>query len=158
MEAESRCLINNIKHEWSEYVMFIDDGKGSVLSLGVGIVIGTAFSNIVSSFTGDILTPILGVIIPARLSENFLVIKSGPNGPYQTREIALADKAITWNYGAFVQSVLDFVMITSCLFVIVRVCQNMHKPVLKKSRRCPYCMTIITSLTRRCPACTSQVP
>ena len=89
---------------WAEYKMFID--RGHVINLAVGLLMGTAFGAIVSSFVSDVLSPILGILTSSRLSETFAVVRRGPHYHlgYNTREAARSDGAVTLNHGQFIQT------------------------------------------------------
>ena len=129
--------------------------KGSVLDLAVGIVIGEAFSSVVTSFVGDIFSPLLGLIISSKLSEAFVVIRKGPHYPYNTREEARKDGAVTWNYGNFSQLIINFVCISMCLFVVVRMSKAMQRRRIstKNTKECPLCYSEIDGRARKCAFC-----
>ena len=85
--------------------------KGNVVDMAVGVVIGAGFGKIVSSLVADIITPVLGILVGG---VNFTNLKV-------TLKDALADKpAVTWNYGAFIQSIFDFLIIAWAIFVLVK--------------------------------------
>lgn len=142
-----------IKSVVSDFKHFIN--RGSVLDLAVGIVIGEAFSSVVTSFVTDIFSPVLGLIVTSKLSEAFLVILKGPHFPYKTRDEAREDGAITWNYGNFVQLVINFMCISICLFVVVRMSQSMRKKRIsnKNTKECPLCYSEIDGRARKCAFC-----
>lgn len=146
---------------WRDFKKFVD--KRSAFDLAIGIVIGNAFSDIVSSFVEDIFTPLFGILIVYELSENFLVIRNGEHYPYKTRDEAKQDGAITWNYGNFIQLTINFAIISTTLYLAVRVLQKMHRSIkqdkrgkLDISRRdCPYCFTNIDQRAIKCSGCLS---
>jgi len=85
--------------------------KGNVVDMAVGVVIGAGFGKIVSSLVADIITPVLGILVGG---VNFTNLKV-------TLKEALADKpAVTWNYGSFIQSIFDFLIIAWAIFVLVK--------------------------------------
>ncbi|MEH0073824.1 large conductance mechanosensitive channel protein MscL [Pannonibacter sp. Pt2] len=96
--------------------------KGNMLDMAVGIVIGAAFSAIVSSMVDDIIMPPIGLILGnVDFSELFLVLKQGaPEGPYATVDAAKAAGAVTWNLGLFINAVVKFVIVAFALFIVVK--------------------------------------
>ncbi len=96
--------------------------KGNMLDMAVGIVIGAAFSAIVSSMVDDIIMPPIGLILGnVDFSELFLVLKQGaPEGPYPTVDAAKAAGAVTWNLGLFVNAVVKFTIVAFALFIVVK--------------------------------------
>ncbi|RKO88628.1 hypothetical protein BDK51DRAFT_21634 [Blyttiomyces helicus] len=94
---------------WHSFRQFID--HSNIIELASGVVIAGAFSSAVCSFVTDLLTPLLGFILPSTLPEFFLVIRNGPKFPYKSKEAAKSDGAITWNYGNFLEVVASFLFI-----------------------------------------------
>ncbi|ALV25698.1 large conductance mechanosensitive channel protein MscL [Pannonibacter sp. Q-1] len=96
--------------------------KGNMLDMAVGIVIGAAFSAIVSSMVDDIIMPPIGLILGnVDFSELFLVLKQGmPEGPYPTVDAAKAAGAVTWNLGLFVNAMVKFTIVAFALFIVVK--------------------------------------
>jgi large conductance mechanosensitive channel len=85
--------------------------KGNVIDMAVGVVIGAGFGKIVSSLVADIITPVLGILVGG---VNFTNLKV-------TLKDAIADKpAVTWNYGSFIQTVFDFLIIAWAIFMLVK--------------------------------------
>src|SRR5688572_28076173 len=99
--------------EFKEFVM-----RGNVLDLAVGIVIGAAFGNIVSSFGSDVLMPPIGLLLGKVDVSNLYVNISGRH--YATLAEAKAAAAPTINYGLFVQTILDFVIVAIAIFLLIR--------------------------------------
>jgi len=92
--------------------------KGNVVDMAVGVVIGAGFGKIVSSLVADIITPVLGVLIGG---VNFTNLKV-------TLKDALEGKpAVTWNYGAFIQSIFDFLIISFSIFALVKLITRLKK-------------------------------
>lgn len=90
--------------------------RGNVIDLAVGVVIGGAFGKIVSSFVADIITPPLGLLID---EVNFSALKLHIGGT--------AAAPVTLNYGSFLQTLLDFLIIGIALFVLVRLISRLHR-------------------------------
>jgi large conductance mechanosensitive channel len=105
--------------------------KGSVLDLAVGIVIGAAFTAIVSSFVKDILTPIIGIFGKANFENLFFVLKAGAgagdSGNYTTLDAAQKAGAVTLNYGVFVNAVINFLIVAFAIFLVVKAANKLKR-------------------------------
>ncbi|KAF9925132.1 hypothetical protein FBU30_005025 [Linnemannia zychae] len=143
---------------FSDYRKFMD--RGNVIDLAVAVVIGAAFTAIVTSLVNDIITPLLAIASGKNLEENFITLRTNPNDPpgtvYSTRALAKEHMTVTWNWGNFVQTVINFFIISACVFVIVKiyeVSRNTKKEVTEK--KCDYCLKSIPLQAVRCPNCTT---
>ncbi len=96
--------------------------KGNMIDMAVGIVIGAAFSGIVSSLVDDVIMPPIGLLLGnVDFSELFVVLKQGvPPGPYATVDLAKTAGAVTWNLGLFVNALVKFLIIAFSLFIVVK--------------------------------------
>ncbi|WP_349359854.1 large-conductance mechanosensitive channel protein MscL [Stappia sp.] len=96
--------------------------KGNMVDMAVGIVIGAAFTAIVSSLVDDLIMPPLGLLLGGvDFSDLFLVLKAGdPAGPYPTVAAAQEAGAVTWNVGLFANAVLKFLIVAVALFMVVK--------------------------------------
>jgi large conductance mechanosensitive channel len=135
--------------------------RGNVLDLSVGIVIGGAFGKIVTSFVNDILMPPLGLLLgQVNFTDLYLVFK-GQVPPGTPLSVAASTSGVvTWNYGAFINSVVDFCIIAFSIFLLIRAINKMQKPApaaAPLTKTCPYCATEIPIQATRCPHCTSQL-
>jgi large conductance mechanosensitive channel len=120
--------------------------RGNVLDLAVAVIIGGAFGKIVSSLVSDVLMPIVGLIMGG---VNFSELAIQPAGT----------EAII-KYGAFIQSIIDFIIVAFVIFLIVRAMNRMKKPApvaAPTTKECPHCFTTIAIKATRCPNCTSQL-
>ena len=118
--------------------------RGNVVDLAVAVIIGGAFGKIVTSLVNDVLMPLIGLVLGG--------IK------FSDQEIALSgDAALRW--GAFVQSIIDFIIIAFVIFLIVRAMNRFkrHEPTTPTTKECPHCFTMIPMKATRCPNCTSQL-
>jgi len=139
--------------EFKEFAM-----RGSVLDLAVGIIIGGVFGKIVTSFVNDILMPPIGLLL-GRVNFNNLYI-SLDDQTYQSLEVAKAAGAPTINYGLFLQSLVDFVIIAFAIFLLVKQINRLREqePPPPATRECPFCTSLISKKAKRCAFCTSEVP
>lgn len=132
--------------------------RGNVLDMAVGIIIGAAFGRIITSLVGDIIMPPIGVLLgKVDFSTLFLNI-SGTS--YPTLAAAKAANAATINYGMFLNTVIDFLIVAFVIFLMVRQVNRWNKPEpapAVTTKDCPYCLTAIPLKATRCPACTSEL-
>lgn len=132
--------------------------RGNVLDLAVGIIIGAAFGKIVSSFVGDILTPILSLALGKIDFSNLFVALNGD--VYPTLDAAKKAGVATINYGLFINAVIDFLIVGFAIFLIVRMANNLKKaeaPPAPNTKECPECLSSIPLKARKCAHCGSAV-
>jgi len=144
---------------WKEFKEFAL--RGSVLDLAIGIIIGAAFGKIITSFVNDILMPPVGLVLGKVNFANLFINLSGQH--YATLEEAKAAGAATINYGLFINTVLDFVIVAFVIFLVVRQINRMKRkeaaaPAAPTTRECLYCFSTIPLKATRCPNCTSELP
>lgn len=110
--------------EFKEFAM-----KGNMVDMAVGIVIGAAFSAIVSSMVDDIIMPPIGMLLGnIDFSEWFVVLKEGASaGPYATVAAAKEAGAVTWNLGLFINAIIKFVIVAFALFIVVKGINNLRR-------------------------------
>jgi len=139
--------------EFKEFAM-----RGNVLDMAVGIIIGAAFGRIITSLVNDIIMPPIGLLLgKVDFSGLFLNI-SGKS--YDTLAAAKAAGAATINYGTFLNTVIDFIIVAFVIFLMVRQINRWNKPApaaAPTTKECPYCVSSIPLKATRCPNCTSQV-
>lgn len=132
--------------------------RGNVLDMAIGIIIGAAFGKIVTSLVTDVIMPPIGLILgKVDFSSLFLNI-SGKS--YGTLAEAKAAGAATINYGLFLNSIIDFVIVAFVIFLLVRQINRWNKPApaaAPTTKDCPYCATAIPVKATRCPNCTSEI-
>jgi large conductance mechanosensitive channel len=132
--------------------------RGNVLDMAVGIIIGAAFGRIISSLVADIIMPPIGRVVGnVDFSGLFLNI-SGTS--YPTLAAAKAAGAATINYGVFLNTVLDFLIVALVIFMLVRQVNRWSKPApaaAPTTKECPYCVSTIPLKATRCPNCTSEL-
>lgn len=132
--------------------------RGNVVDLAVGIIVGSAFNKIVNSLVNDMIMPTTGILLGKVDFTNLFVALDGNN--YNTLAEAQAAGVPTINYGLFLNSVADFVIMAFVTFVLVRQINRLRqrdedKPKVPSSKECPYCLTTIALGATRCPNCTS---
>ena len=121
----------------------------NALALAVGVIIGAAVGKLVTSLVSDILMPLIGVIIPGGAwRELKWVLSTKPDGT--------PANAIT--YGAFIGSVVDFVIVAFVVFMITRaLLKPAPVPATPPTKTCPACLEVIPKAASKCRACTSAV-
>jgi len=139
--------------EFKEFAM-----KGNVLDLAIGIVLGSAFGAIVKSLVEDIIMPPIGLLLGNIDFTNLFLDLSGKAFP--TLKAAKDAGAATINYGLFVNTVINFVIVAFVIFLLVRQINRMKKepaPAAPNTKECQYCLSAIPLKATRCPNCTSQL-
>jgi large conductance mechanosensitive channel len=128
--------------EFKEFAM-----KGNVMDMAVGIIIGSAFTGIVTSLVDNILSPVIG-----------LLTKGNFDG------LAVDFFGVTLKYGSFIMAVINFLIVAFVLFVIIKAMnkakslgQKQEEEAEPEVKECPYCMSEIHVKAMRCPHCTSQL-
>jgi len=133
--------------------------RGNVLDLAIGVIIGTAFGKIVTSLVNDILMPPIGLLLN-NVDFSNLFINLGKTKSATLAE-AQAAGAATLNYGVFLNTLIDFIIVALVIFLLVRqVNRRTAKPAPAAeatTRECPYCFTQISVKATRCPNCTSDL-
>jgi large conductance mechanosensitive channel len=138
--------------EFKEFVT-----RGNVAELAIGVIIGAAFGKIVSSFVGDLLMPPIGLLLGKADFSN-LFINLTPQH-YPTVAAAKAAGAPTINYGAFLQAIVDFVIVAFAVFLLIKQVNRLFPsaPPPATTRPCPLCLSQIPLKATRCAHCTSEV-
>ena len=117
--------------------------RGNVMDLAVAVIIGGAFGKIITSLVNDVLMPLIGLVL----------------GGVNFSELSITVGAAVIKWGAFVQSILDFIIIAFVIFMLVRAMNRLKReePVTPTTKECPHCFTTIPLKAARCPNCTSQL-
>ena len=129
--------------------------RGNVLDLAVGLVIGAAFGKVVTSLVNDVLMPPMGLVIKRVDFKELFVNLSGI--PYRTLAEAKAAGAPTLNYGMFLNTILEFVIVAFAIFLIVRTANRLRRQGDPTTQECSFCRMSIPLTAIRCPHCTSQL-
>jgi large conductance mechanosensitive channel len=129
---------DNMLKEFREFAI-----RGNVMDLAVAVIIGGAFGKIVTSLVNDVLMPLIGLVM------------GGVN--FADLSITVGNAVVKW--GAFVQSIIDFIIVAFVIFLLVRAMNRMKReePVTPTTKECPHCFTTIPLKAARCPNCTSQL-
>jgi large conductance mechanosensitive channel len=140
--------------------------RGNVVDMAVGIIIGVAFGAIVTSIVKDVIMPPIGLALGNIDFANLLVvIKEGtPPAPYQSLAAAQAAGAVSINYGQFINTIINFLIIAAVVFFFIirpiaklQAPKKVEAPAAPTTKDCPFCFSKININARRCPNCTSQL-
>ena len=125
--------------------------RGNVLDMAVGVIIGGAFTAIVTSLNQDILTPLLGLIGGTDFSHLKYVLGKGEEAPVLM-------------YGNFITAILNFLITAFVIFLLIKMINGVtskfskkEEPAATTTKKCPYCKSSIDIEATRCPHCTSQL-
>ena len=135
--------------------------RGNVLDLAVAVIIGGAFGKIITSFVNDILMPPIGQILGKVDFANLFLAMDGQH--YDSLDAAKTAGAATINYGIFLNTIIDFLIVALVIFLVVKAANSMKKPepvpapAAPTTKECPYCYTTIHIEATRCPNCTSEL-
>ena len=145
--------------EFKEFAM-----KGNVLDMAVGIIIGAAFGLIISSLVNDLIMPPIGLLLGnVDFANIFAVLKEGKiPGPYASVAAAKAAGAVTMNFGVFINTIINFLIVAFAIFMIIRNMNRLKRqqevpPAVPTTKDCSFCFTAIPIQAIRCPNCTSEL-
>lgn len=135
----------------AEFKRFIT--RGNVMDMAVGVIVGGAFTSIVTSLNQDILTPILAIF-------------GGTDFSYLTLTMGTGEDAPVLNYGNFITAIINFLITALVIFLLIKLINKLgdklsrreeEKPAAPTTKKCPYCMSEIAIEATRCPHCTSRL-
>lgn len=133
--------------------------KGNVLDLAVGVIIGAAFGKIVDSMVNDLIMPVVGLVLGKVDFANLFIVLG--DGSFPTVAAAKAAGVPTFNYGIFINTLINFLILAFVIFMIVKTANKARKAEepapAPPARECPFCKSPIADSATRCPHCTSQL-
>ena len=139
--------------EFKEFIM-----RGNVMDMAVGVVVGGAFSNIVTSLVNDIIMPIVSL---ATGKVNFSDLFISLNGEkYASLAAAQEAGASVFAYGSFIQAIVNFLIIAFCIFMVVKAINKLKKPAPEAApttKICPFCKSEINIEATKCAFCASAL-
>jgi large conductance mechanosensitive channel len=146
--------------EFREFII-----RGNVMDMAVGIIIGAAFGGIVGSLVNDVIMPPIGLLLgKVDFANMFAVLKQSATtpGPYPSVAAAKAAGAVTLNFGLFVNTLINFVILAFVIFLMVKGVNQLRRPkpapaAAPTTKDCPHCFTAIPIKATRCPNCTSEL-
>lgn len=153
-------MFKNFLKELRDFIM-----RGNVVDMAVGIIIGAAFGKIIDSFVKDIIMPPIGLLLGKVDFSNLYLQLSPHDVTYPTLQAAKDAGAVTLNYGAFLSTVISFLIIACAVFMMIKFLNKLQNSVAKKeeeaaevtTKECPYCFTTISIKATKCPNCTADL-
>lgn len=133
--------------------------KGNILDLAIGLIIGTAFTKIVNSLVSEILIPLFSMLTgKINYASLFFAVDGNKYASIAAaKELGIA----TINYGSFISSVVDFLVMAIVIYIFMRYVFKKRKtteaPIEKTTKECPYCISTINIKATKCPNCTSNL-
>jgi large conductance mechanosensitive channel len=138
--------------------------RGSVVDMAVGIIIGAALGTVVGSLVADVIMPPIGLALGnVDFANLFSVLKEGTTpAPYASLAEAKEAGAVTINYGAFINTIITFLIIAFAVFLLIRQMNKLKKeeeapPEEPTTKECPFCFSTIPIKAVRCGFCTSDL-
>ena len=116
---------------WQEFTKFI--ARGNVIDLAVGIIMGAAFTTIVTSLVNDIIMPPIGVALGGVDFSNLFITLRG--GPYASLAAAQAAGAATINYGVFINAVIRFLIVAWAVFILVKQVNKLQQLLIREEKK-----------------------
>ena len=148
------------------FLTFLHD-RGNIVQLAVAFILGVSLQTVVTSLVNDILLPPIGLLGGNNFQNLFWVMRHGAtlNETYSTINQAAHDGAVTENYGRFLQSCINFVVIAFLMYLVVLAFDSVVKhfqaqaaaTAAATTKKCSYCRKDIDLAATRCPFCTSQL-
>lgn len=145
--------------EFKKFIM-----RGNVIDLAVGVIIGGAFQKIVNSLVNDVVMPLISLITGGVDFNNWFLVLG--EGEFATAAEAKAAGVATLNYGTFIGTALDFLIMAFVIFVFIKIINTVsdklkkektEEPATPTTKVCPYCKSEIDIAATKCPHCTSEV-
>ena len=146
---------------WQDFKAFVM--RGNVMDLAVGVIIGAAFGAVVKSLVDDVIMPPIGLATGGvDFSDKYLLLKPGAAapGPYPSLAAAREAGAVTLNYGAFLNTIITFLIVALAIFLLVRAVNRLYRKPAEPTPDtlpCPFCTMTVARAATRCPHCTSQL-
>ncbi len=154
-------MFKEVLKEFKEFAV-----KGNVIDMAVGIIIGGAFSPIVSSLVNDIIMPPIGFVM-GNVDFSNLYLPVNPTGQHYAT-LAEAQKAglVTINYGVFINTLISFLIVAFSVFILVKFINKLKadkkeetcEKVVATTKECPFCCSTINIKAKKCPYCGSELP
>ena len=154
--------------------------KGNVLDLAIGVIIGGAFQKIVSSVINDMIMPLIGLLTGnSNFNDQFIILKMPENveaSAITSLDVANKLGVTTFNYGSFLSSVLDFLIMTLIIFIMIKAINKVkniaateasklngkdaeeEEEAVPTVKTCPYCLSEVPYAAVKCAHCTSDIP
>ncbi|HTL46709.1 MAG TPA: large conductance mechanosensitive channel protein MscL [Verrucomicrobiae bacterium] len=148
-------MASNTLEDFKKFIM-----RGNVIDMAVGVIVGAAFGKIITSLVNDVIMPPIGMLLGKVDFSNLFVSLSGAS--YASLAEAQKAGAPTLNYGVFLNTIINFLIVAFVIFVVIKqVSRLTEKPpapaAAPTTKECPFCISTIPLKATRCCACTSQL-
>ena len=149
-------------NEFKKFIM-----RGNVIDLAVGVIIGGAFQAIVNSLVNDIVSPVISLATKGINFADKFILLTTDDVSFATVEAAKEAGYATLNYGSFVTAVINFLIMATVIFLLVKGINKISElgkkkeeeaPAAPTTKLCPYCKSEIAIEAVKCPNCTSDLP
>lgn len=155
---EARKNVQKTMDEYKKFAM-----KGNIIDLAIGMVIGSAFTSIINSLVNTTITPLLSILTNKVDFSKLFISLSGVH--YDTLEKAQEAGALVWNYGALLNALLNFFIVSFVLFIVVKYLGKLNRKKaveeveekIETTKNCPYCLSEIPIKAVKCAHCTSDI-
>lgn len=151
MADEKKGFIKKFISEFKAFAL-----KGNVMDMAIGVIIGGAFSSIVTSLTDNFINPLIAVITGG--------VKTDADGNPQIVGGSFTINGVDFSYGAFISAIINFLIIALILFLLLKainkamtIGKKEEAPAEPTTKECPFCITEIPIKACRCPHCTSEL-
>ncbi len=122
--------------------------RGNVVDMAVGVIIGAAFGKIVTTMVSQVVMPPIGLLLGSVDFSNLSII---------LKEKTDTAAAVSINYGVFINTILDFLIIAFVIFLALKQINRLKKEAEVETKECPKCISTISIKATRCPHCTSEL-
>lgn len=122
--------------------------KGNVVDMAVGVIIGAAFGKIVTALVSQVVMPPIGLLLGNMDFSNLAIV---------LKEKTDTAAAVSINYGVFINTLLDFLIVAFVIFLLVKQINRFKKEAEVTTKECPKCISSISIKATRCPCCTSEL-
>ncbi|GAA4841820.1 large conductance mechanosensitive channel protein MscL [Paenibacillus vulneris] len=149
-------MASKILKEFKEFAM-----KGNMIDLAIGVIVGGAFGKVVTSIVNDVVMPPIGLLLGRVNFTDLFISLNGKS--YDTLAAAKSDGAPTLNIGMFINTLLDFLIVSFVIFLAVKQLNRLRKKQedkpdpKKETKECPECLSDIPKQAVRCKFCTAYV-
>lgn len=149
-------------NEFKKFIM-----RGNVIDLAVGVIIGGAFQAIVNSLVNDIVSPVISLATKGVNFADKFILLTADEVTFATAEAAKEAGYATLNYGSFITAVINFLIMATVIFLLVKGINKISElgkkkeeeaPAAPTTKVCPYCKSEISIEAVKCPNCTSDLP
>lgn len=150
---KEKNVMGNVAKEFKEFIM-----RGNVIDMAVGVIVGAAFNNIVSSLVNDIVMPVISVFTGKINFKDLFLSLDGKT--YATLSEAQGVSAPVIAYGNFIQLVLQFLITAFAVFILVKGINKLRRPAPEPevtTKECPFCCSEISIKATKCPHCASEL-